>query len=97
MNKITLAGKEYELPKINFGAMRKLGGLGFKFDKIDEIQEKPFDFISVMVAFITDSTIDEADEIIDESFSNAKEFNDLVEKLGKWFADSDFFKKMQAD
>ena len=97
MNKITLANKEYELPEINFGAMRKLGNLGFKFDQINEIQEKPFNFISIMVAFITDSTIEEADEIIDNSFKTAKEFNEMTEKLVQWFADSDFFKKMQAD
>ena len=96
MEKITLAGKEYVLPELNFGAMRKLSKLGFKFNDIEEMQENTFEFCSLMVAYITGVTVDEADTIIDESFSSGEEFVQLVKTLSNWFATSDFFKKMQA-
>lgn len=96
MEKITLAGKEYVLPELNFGAMRKLSKLGFNFNDTEEMQENTFEFVSIMVAYITDTTLEEADEIIDGSFSNGEEFVALVKKLSNWFATSDFFKKMQA-
>ena len=96
MEKITLAGKEYVLPELNFGAMRKLSKLGFNFNDIEEMQENEFEFISIMVAYITGTTLDEADIIIDESFETGEEFVEIVKKLSNWFAESDFFKKMQA-
>ena len=96
MEKITLAGKEYVLPELNFGAMRKLSKLGFNFNDTQEIQDNTFEFISIMVAYIADVSLDEADKIIDESFSSGEEFVELVKKLSNWFATSDFFKKMQA-
>ena len=96
MEKITLAGKEYVLPELNFGAMRKLSKLGFNFNDTEEMQENTFEFVSIMVAYITDSTLEDADEIIDGSFSTGEEFVELVKKLSNWFATSDFFKKMQA-
>lgn len=97
MEKITLAGKSYELPELNFGAMRKLGKLGFRLTDTASVSENPFEFMSIMVAYITDSTLDEADIIIDNSFANRDEFGKLTEKIVKWFTESDFFKKMQAE
>lgn len=96
MEKITLAGKDYELPEINFGAMRKLGKLGFNISDLQNIQDHIFDVMASMVAFITDSTLGEADVIIENSFTTSDEFTALTEKLVTWFANSDFFKKMQA-
>lgn len=97
MEKITLAGREYELPELNFGAMRKLSKLGFNISEIDNLQDHIFDVLSAMVAFITNSTLDEADNIIDASFTTGDEFSSLTEKLITWFSNSDFFKKMQAE
>lgn len=95
MNKITLAGTEYELPELNFGAMRKLGGLGFNFLDPKMIESNFAQFMSIMVAFITNSTLDEADKIIDKEIDNER-FGDLAEQLSRWFSESDFFKKMLA-
>lgn len=96
MGKITLAGKEYELPELNFGIVRKLGKLGFNLVNFTDISDRMVDFISACVAVITNSTLEEADKIIDASFSNAEEFGELLEKLSKWVIESDFFRKMQA-
>lgn len=96
MEKITLAGKEYELPELNFGIVRKLGRLGFSLVDVTSISSKMADFMSACVAVITNSTLEEADKIIDASFSSGNEFAELVEKLSKWVIESDFFRKMQA-
>lgn len=96
MQKITLDNKEYELPEIDFGAMRKLSKLGFKMGDMSQLNENPFEFVSIMVAYITNTTLDEADKIINNSFKTGDEFAALVSKLSEWFANSDFFAKMQA-
>lgn len=96
MEKITLAGKEYVLPEIDFGAMRKLSKLGFNISDLQNIQDHMFDAMSSMVAFITNSTLNDADKIIDNSFKTAEEFTALTEKLVTWLVNSDFFRKMQA-
>lgn len=96
MEKITLAGKEYVLPELNFGIVRKLGRFGFNLIDFSDISNKMADFMSACIAVITNSTLEEADKIIDASFSNAEEFGTLLEKLSKWIIESDFFRKMQA-
>ena len=97
MEKITLAGVEYELPVINFGGVRKLSKLGFNFNSIEEMEQNKFEFMSIMVAFITNKTLEEADDIIENSYNNADELIELIEKLAQYFRESDFFKKMQAE
>lgn len=97
MEKITLAGVEYELPPINFGGVRKLSNLGFNFSSIEEMENNKFEFMSIMVAYITNKSVEEADEIIDKSFNDADELLELIEKLATYFRESDFFKKMQAE
>lgn len=97
MEKITLAGKDYELPEVTFGVIRKLGKLGFTLTDFTNIEENLADYIAVSVAFITNSTLEEADEIIDNSFASAEEFGELTNKLIQWMVKSDFFKKMQAE
>ena len=97
MEKITLADKEYELPEITFGVIRKLGKLGFTLTDFTNIEENFADYIAACVAFITNSTLEEADEIIDNSFTTAEEFGGLTNTLVQWMVESDFFKKMQAE
>lgn len=97
MEKITLAGKEYVLPEITFGVIRKLGKLGFTLTDFTNIEDNFADYIAACVALITNSTLDEADEIIDNSFTTAEEFGELTNALIQWMVQSDFFKKMQAE
>lgn len=96
MEKITLNNVEYKMPELDFGAMRKLGKLGFKMTDMGKINDNPFEFVSIMVAFITDTSLEEADKIMDKSFKTMEEFADIVKKISDWFANSDFFAKMQA-
>lgn len=95
MNKITLAGIEYELPELNFGAMRKIGKLGFNFLDPSMIESNFAEFLSIMVAYVTNKTIDEADELIDNEIKNGN-FGEIAETISKWFSESDFFKSMLA-
>ena len=97
MAKITLDKIEYELPELDFGAMRQLSKLGFKMTDMSQFNENPFEFVSIMVAFITNTSLKEADKIVDNSFKTGKEFTELVTKLSDWFVNSDFFAKMQAN
>lgn len=95
MNKITLAGTEYELPELNFGAMRKLGKLGFNFLDPSMIEDNFAEFLSIMVAYVTNNTLDDADKIIDGELKNGN-FGDVADTLSKWFSESDFFKQLLA-
>ena len=96
MEKITLNKKEYELPKLDFGGMRKLSNLGFKITSLKDIDENPFDFCSISIAFITNNTVEDADKILDEHIKSVEDFTDLITILSNWLVKSDFFGKMQA-
>ena len=96
MEKITLNTIEYDLPKLDFGGMRKLSNLGFKITSLNDIDDNPFDFCAVSVAFITNKTVEEADTMLDEHIKNVEDFTDLITILSNWLVKSDFFGKMQA-
>lgn len=91
MEKITLAGMEYDLPEINFMTMKQLSKLGFNKSNVKNIQEDPMELVTILVSYITKTTKDEAEQIIAKSCPKFKDFEALSDKLDKWFEDSDFF------
>lgn len=93
MEKITLAGKDYELPKVSFGTLSALGKLGFNTQLLDD----PIGFLPIVVAYIANVTIKEAENILEEDCYNVTKLRELSNILRGWIVNSDFFKDQQAN
>lgn len=96
MKKITLAGKEYELPKFDFGVIRKFGKLGFTLSDFADLGNTAMEYMAIAVQIIANCSDVEANQIIDESFNNYEQFEKLQLDLINWMDESSFFGKLQA-
>lgn len=90
MNKIIINEKEYEIPEINFSAVRRLEKLGVDFESA---QEQPFSFISSLVALTIKSNNDVADNEIEQHLDKGGSINDFM-PLMEAVANSSFFQKL---
>lgn len=84
---ITINGRVYPMPKINYRAMVRLEDLGFEMSKA---QEKILKTYAAAVALTTDTELDEAMDIIEahcENGGSVTDFAPIIEHIAK----SDFF------
>lgn len=88
--KITILGKEYDAPKLNFKEACELEELGFDFSKVDK---RMFNSLRILLAYVMKTSVEQATEFIE---NNPSEFGAISEQLFNIVANSDFFKKMMA-
>ena len=86
--KITINGKEYELPQINFKAIVELEKLGVDFAEMRE-----FGTILAVTAYTIKGTTDKASEEIESHIENGGKIDDFV-PLIKVVTDSSFFQNL---
>lgn len=86
---MTINGKEYTRPILNFVNMAKLENWGFSLDKM---ADRPLGFLSAFVALALDGTPEDGARAIDEHIKNGGTLDDLTAELNKSIAESSFFK-----
>lgn len=92
MKKITVNGKEYTLPKIDFNAVCELEDLGFDFSKIDK---KMMSTGRALLAFVMKTDIETASkEFSKELENNPEAFQSIFVPLFNMISESDFFQRM---
>lgn len=87
-NKITINGKEYNIPKIDFKAIVEMEKLGADFT-----QFQTFGLILSAVAYTIKGTTESASEEIEKHISNGGTINDFM-PLIKAVTDSSFFQNL---
>ena len=93
MERITLAGKEYKFPEIDFQVMYDLSNLGFDIMNIEKLKEKSTGFIAAVIGYITDKSEVDAVKLINNSIQKGENtFGDIYAKCISWLLKSDFFK-----
>lgn len=92
VKKITVNGKNYTLPKIDFDAVCDLEELGFDFSKVDK---KMMSTGRALLAFVMKTDIRTASaEFEKEMKQNKSAFNDIMVPLFNMISESDFFRAM---
>ena len=86
---MTINGKEYTRPILNFVNMAKLENWGFSLDKM---ADRPLGFLSAFVALALDGTPEDGAQAIDEHIKNGGTLDDLTAELNKSIEESSFFK-----
>ena len=86
---MTISGKEYTRPELNFANMTKLENWGFSLDKMTD---HPLGFLSAFVALALDGTPEEGAQAIDEHIKGGGTLDDLTAELNKSIEESSFFK-----
>ena len=86
---MTISGKEYTRPELNFANMTKLENWGFSLDKMTD---HPLGFLSAFVALALDGTPEEGAQAIDEHIRGGGTLDDLTAELNKSIEESNFFK-----
>lgn len=92
VKKITIGGREYILPKIDFNAVCELEDLGFDFSKVDK---KMMSTGRALLAFVMKTDIKTASAAFEREMEiNKNAFNDIFVPLFNMISESDFFRKM---
>ena len=87
---IIINGTEYDIPKFTFSAICSLERKGLDFQNIEK---ESFNFINILVSFVTGVSTQKAADIIDEHIKNGgslDDFTPLIEAL----VNSDFFQSL---
>ena len=92
LKKITIGGKSYTLPKIDFNAVCDLEELGFDFSKVDK---KMMSTGRALLAFVMGTDIQTASTAFEKEIEqNKSAFQDIMVPLFNMVTDSDFFRAM---
>ena len=92
VKKITIGGKNYPLPKIDFNAVCELEDLGFDFSKVDK---KMMSTGRALLAFVMKTDIQTATLAFEKELDvNKNAFNDIFVPLFNMISESDFFRAM---
>lgn len=86
---MTINGKEYNRPTLNFANMTKLENWGISLDKM---ADRPLGFLSAFVALALDGTQEDGAQAIDEHIKGGGTLDDLTAELNKSIEESNFFK-----
>ena len=86
---MTINGKEYIRPELNFANMTKLENWGFSLDKMVDC---PLGFLSAFVALALDGTPEDGAQAIDGHVKGGGALDDLTAELNKSIEESNFFK-----
>lgn len=89
--KITINGKDYELPIINFRAVRQLEKNGLDFNNIEE---EVFSSLSALVALTINADLETADKEIEEHAEKNNTIEDIANILFERLQNSDFFRNI---
>ena len=88
---IILNSKEYEIPEFTYGTLCELENLGLNFTDISTIQNKPLNFVRVMLAYVCNSTLKQVDEELTKFLSEGGDFAELFNPIIDALNSSDFF------
>ena len=92
VKKITIGGKNYPLPKIDFNAVCELEDLGFDFSKVDK---KMMSTGRALLAFVMKTDTQTATRAFEKEMEvNKNAFNDIFVPLFNMISESDFFRAM---
>lgn len=93
MEKITICGKDYTLPELNFGVLEEMA------DLIDggNIRANNFTFLKVVVAYVSGNDINAAKELLNKECKTMSRINELLLQVDNWFGKSSFFTEEQAE
>ena len=92
VKKITIGGKNYPLPKIDFNAVCELEDLGFDFSKVDK---KMMSTGRALLAFVMKTDTQTATLAFEKELDvNKNAFNDIFVPLFNMISESDFFRAM---
>lgn len=92
VKKITIGGKDYILPKIDFNAVCELEDLGFDFSKVDK---KMMSTGRALLAFVMGTDIQTASRAFEKELKVNKEaMNTIFVPLFNMISESDFFREM---
>ena len=86
---ITINGKEYKIPEINYGAICRLEELGMDFQD----STKAFSYVRALVALTEDCTLKKATDEIDAHIKNGGNFEDFTPLISA-IGESDFFQNL---
>lgn len=86
---MTINGKEYTRPELNFANMTKLETWGYSLDKM---ADRPLGFLAAYVALALDGTPEDGAQAIDEHIKGGGTLDDLTAELNKSIEESNFFK-----
>ena len=86
---MTINGKEYARPVLNFANMAKLETWGFSLDKM---VDRPLGFLAGFVALALDGTPEDGAQAIDEHIKGGGTLDDLTAEFNKSIEESSFFK-----
>lgn len=91
---MTVNGKEYDAPVLNFGAMCKLEKFGLS---IGDLSSRPLGFLAGFVGLAIGEDLAGGQAAIDEHLENGGSLDDLTNALNKAVEASGFFKQMEEE
>lgn len=86
---MTINGKEYTRPVLNFANMMKLENWGFSLDRM---ADRPLGFLSGYIALAMNSTPEDAAKEIDAHIAGGGSLDELTAELNRSIEESNFFK-----
>lgn len=91
---MTINGKEYDTPILNFGAMCKLEQWGLS---IGDLSSRPLGFLAGFVGLAIGEDLAGGQGAIDEHLKNGGALDDLTDELNKAVEQSGFFKQLEEE
>ena len=86
---MTINGKEYTRPALNFKNMTQLENWGFSLDKM---ADRPLGFLAGYIALAMNSTLGDAAKEIDAHIAGGGSLDELTAELNRSIEESNFFK-----
>ena len=91
---MTINGKNYTMPALNFSTLAKLEKMGVNVNKSTE---QPVSFLIGMIAVAAKNSFDAAAEILDEFVGAGGNIADLIEEMKEANKNSGFFGKSKTN
>ena len=90
---MTISGKEYTRPELNFANMTKLENWGFSLDRM---ADRPLGFLAGYIALAMNSTLGDAAKEIDAHIAGGGKLDDITAAMNEALNSSGFFKALAA-
>lgn len=91
---MTINGKKYDTPTLNFGAMCTLEAWGLS---IGDLSSRPLGFLAGFVGLTIGEDLTGGQAAIDEHLENGGNLDDLTDALNKAVEQSGFFKQLEEE
>lgn len=91
MSKVIINGQEYKVPELTFNEVCRLEERGIYLLNMDPKDRKIASMLRGFVAWITDTSPEEASEILQEHIMNGGRIDDIATAVSEAFEESGFF------